>query len=122
MTPDERLRRIYRLIREARIMSDGERTRIFREIAELSVDAPQPWRQTERLDVELLVANDLPRTIAMAREDGEMRERVLRLPEWHQPIHNGRASCPWCENFKDEGHEPWCARNVTLAVLAAALS
>jgi hypothetical protein len=49
------------------------------------------------------------------------RQEILRLPEWYQPMYNGEGSCPWCENFKHEGHHPDCKRKVVVEILKAAL-
>ena len=47
---------------------------------------------------------------------------LASLPEWYQPMYNGEGSCPWCENFKHEGHAPDCARATVKEILRVALS
>lgn len=44
------------------------------------------------------------------------------IPEWYQPIYNGFGSCPWCENFKHEGHTEDCKRKLIVEIVEAALS
>jgi len=52
--------------------------------------------------------------LARALAESEERMRVLERVEWFQQMYNGRAECPWCGGYRDEGHRTGCVRAALL--------
>lgn len=45
--------------------------------------------------------------LACKRKIQELRE-MLEMIEWYQQSCNFAPSCPWCDNYKHEGHNEHC--------------
>jgi hypothetical protein len=43
----------------------------------------------------------------------ELREVLIRV-EWVQQFSNSRAECPWCGNYREDGHRANCSRQRAL--------
>jgi hypothetical protein len=68
-------------------------------------------RSTSAYAVDHVVAPAHPSSPAPAWKEHLRRlEDIIVEAEHHQPMYNGRPSCPFCENFTDEegGHDMYC--------------
>ena len=86
---------------EYRICSDADGARIRELAAECAREI------VNREAVQRVLADVVAKRDALTERCKRLVAK-LKVVQWYQPMYNGRASCPDCENFREDGHAPGC--------------